>query len=67
MEKLLPITGHIQVSQVPARDEPHHSGEIDYEYVFKLLENHGYNGWIGLEYSPKAGTLDGLKEYDYCK
>lgn len=51
------FTGHIQIAQVPNRDEPGCKGEIDYSYVFKLLEDVGYDGCIGLEYNPK-GTSD---------
>ena len=58
--KLLPVTGHVQVAQVPTRHEPDSEGEKDYKYVFKLLEQAGYQGWIGLEYIPKAGTDEGL-------
>ena len=52
--------GHIQVAQVPNRDEPFNQGEINYQFVFGLLEEIGYSGYVGLEYCPKAGTLDGL-------
>lgn len=52
--------GHIQVAQVPERHEPDTSGEINYKYVFTLLESLNYNGWIGLEYTPKGKTTDGL-------
>ncbi|XP_063235838.1 putative hydroxypyruvate isomerase [Bacillus rossius redtenbacheri] len=58
---LLPIVGHIQAAQVPNRNEPDTSGEIDYRYVFSLLEELGYDGWIGLEYKPLTTTKEGLK------
>jgi len=60
MEELLPITGHIQVAQVPARDEPNRPGETDYQYVFDLLKKKEYKGWIGLEYKPNKNTQEGL-------
>jgi len=60
IKKLLPITGHIQIAQVPERDEPLNPGEINYGFVFQLLEDQGYTGYVGLEYTPKAATLDGL-------
>ncbi len=53
-------TGHIQVAQVPDRHEPDSPGEVDYAYVFRLLEERGYEGWIGLEYVPRGRTEDGL-------
>ncbi|XP_076307575.1 hydroxypyruvate isomerase-like protein Gip [Tachypleus tridentatus] len=68
IKELLQYVGHIQVSQVPNRDEPSASGEINYQYVFSLLKQLGYDGWIGLEYTPKETTLNGLKwieEYGY--
>ncbi|KAJ9579304.1 hypothetical protein L9F63_024593 [Diploptera punctata] len=59
--ELMPFVGHIQIAQVPDRHEPNTSGEIDYKYIFSLLEEMRYNGWIGLEYKPKGVTKDGLK------
>lgn len=56
-----PYIGHIQVAQVPDRHEPDTPGEIDYAYVFGMLEKVGYNDYIGLEYKPKTTTVEGLK------
>ena len=53
------IIAHIQVSGVPGRHEPD-VGEINYPYLFDMLDNAGYDGWIGCEYRPKDGTLEGL-------
>jgi hydroxypyruvate isomerase len=47
-------SGHIQVSQVPDRGEPSSSGEINYQYIFQLLQDLGYNQWIGCEYNPQG-------------
>lgn len=52
--------GHVQIAQVPDRNEPDTVGEIDYKYVFSLLEKHNYNDYIGLEYKPRAGSVEGL-------
>jgi hydroxypyruvate isomerase len=52
------------VAQVPDRHEPNTSGEINYRYVFSLLEQLEYNGWIGLEYKPAGSTEAGLKWVD---
>lgn len=60
IKKLLPYVGHIQLAQVPKRHEPNTPGEIDYNYIFQLLEELNYNEWIGLEYNPKDGTDKGL-------
>ncbi len=56
--------GHIQIAGVPERHEPD-VGEINYPYLFKLLDDLGYDGWIGCEYRPargaaKGATSDGL-------
>jgi hydroxypyruvate isomerase len=52
--------GHFQIAGVPERHEPD-TGEVRYEYLFDLLDALGYDGWIGCEYTPKAGTSEGLK------
>lgn len=51
--------GHLQVASVPDRNEPDR-GELNYDYVFEVIEELGYEGWIGCEYRPKAGTSEGL-------
>ena len=51
--------GHIQVASVPERREPD-SGELNYPYLFDLIDTLGYDGYIGCEYRPKAATSDGL-------
>lgn len=62
--ELMPWTGHVQVAQVPARQEPHTAGELDFAYVFAVLEASGYAGeWIGLEYRPRVETRVGLTEW----
>ncbi|KVK80757.1 MULTISPECIES: 2-oxo-tetronate isomerase [Burkholderia] len=51
--------GHIQIAGVPERHEPD-VGEIHYPYLFQLIDALGYDGWIGCEYRPRAGTSEGL-------
>lgn len=51
--------GHIQIAGVPDRNEPD-VGELNYPYLFDLIDSLGYDGWIGCEYRPKAATSDGL-------
>jgi 2-dehydrotetronate isomerase len=51
--------GHIQIASVPERNEPDR-GELNYDYVFDLIDELGYDGWIGCEYRPRAGTSEGL-------
>ncbi|NTW98064.1 MAG: TIM barrel protein, partial [Oscillochloris sp.] len=47
----LDLIGHIQVADVPGRHEPG-TGEINYEHIFGLLREQGYQGFVGLEYNP---------------
>jgi 2-dehydrotetronate isomerase len=51
--------GHIQIAGVPQRHEPDF-GEINYPYLFALMDELGYTGYVGCEYRPKAGTSAGL-------
>jgi len=53
------ITRHFQVAGVPGRHEPD-VGEINYPFLFDLMDELGYTGWVGCEYRPKGATLDGL-------
>jgi len=50
---------HIQIAGNPDRHEPD-IGEINYPFLFDLLDEIGYAGWIGCEYRPKAETKAGL-------
>jgi hydroxypyruvate isomerase len=59
IRKYLARVGHIQVAGVPERHEPD-LGEVNYPYLFDLLDHLGYDGWIGCEYRPRAGTTAGL-------
>jgi hydroxypyruvate isomerase len=56
--------GHLQIAGVPERHEPD-TGELNYPYLFALLDELGYDGWVGCEYRPQrgaqaSGTSDGL-------
>ncbi|MES2113682.1 MAG: 2-oxo-tetronate isomerase [Pseudomonadota bacterium] len=51
--------GHVQVAGVPDRHEPD-QGEVNYGYLFQLLDELGYAGWVGCEYRPRGRTEDGL-------
>ncbi|XP_034036642.1 putative hydroxypyruvate isomerase isoform X4 [Thalassophryne amazonica] len=55
-----PHQGHIQIAQVPGRNEPDSAGELNYRYLFNLLETLGYQGYIGCEYKPLRSTNEGL-------
>jgi hydroxypyruvate isomerase len=51
--------GHFQIAGVPERHEPD-TGEVNYEYVFGVMDELGFDGWVGCEYIPRAGTSAGL-------
>ncbi len=51
--------GHVQIASVPSRNEPD-DGEVNYPYLFRLLDELGYQGWVGCEYRPRGRTEDGL-------
>jgi hydroxypyruvate isomerase len=56
-----PIIGHIQVAGVPGRNEPDAGQELNIAYLFGLIDELGYDGWIGCEYRPRGGTREGLR------
>lgn len=58
-KKLAPIIQHIQIANPPGRSEPD-NGEINYRYIFDLLEADKYDGWIGCEYKPSSSTRETL-------
>lgn len=49
---------HIQIAGVPDRHEPD-VGEINYPYLFDIIDSLGYAGWIGCEYRPRLGGKAG--------
>jgi hydroxypyruvate isomerase len=51
--------GHVQVADNPGRHEPG-TGEINYTFLFALLDRLGYTGYVGCEYKPLATTKEGL-------
>ncbi|KAM7287196.1 phospholipase A1 member A [Ixodes scapularis] len=68
IREIFPLVGHVQVSQAPNRQEPSAPGEINYRYIFELIEELGYRDWIGLEYFPSGSTADSItwiKDYGY--
>jgi hydroxypyruvate isomerase len=55
----LPLIKHMQVADTPGRHEPG-TGEINYRHLFAFIDQLGYDGWLGCEYVPAAGTEAGL-------
>jgi hydroxypyruvate isomerase len=52
-----PDIGHIQIADCPGRGEPG-TGEINFQYLLRHIENIGYKGYVGLEYRPSTGTTE---------
>ena len=59
LRKLMPLVGHVQVASVPSRNEPD-GEELAYPFLYAELDRLGYAGFVGCEYRPRAGTVDGL-------
>jgi hydroxypyruvate isomerase len=56
--------GHVQIADSPGRGEPG-TGEIVLASYLGILLDHGYDGYIGLEYKPsRPDTFDWLPEAD---
>ena len=51
--------GHIQIAGVPERHEPD-VGELNYGYLFDVIDSLDYDDWIGCEYRPRNGSSQGL-------
>lgn len=56
---------HYQIANPPDRAEPDH-GEMNYRYLFEVLDDTGYDGWVGCEYKPRGDTLAGLTWLEAC-
>lgn len=50
---------HVQLADSPGRNEPG-TGELAYERILPVLDELGYDGWVGLEYKPSRATDDTL-------
>ncbi len=59
IEANLDLIAHMQIADNPGRGEPG-TGEINYGFLFDMIDAAGYDGWIGCEYRPKTTTEQGL-------
>jgi hydroxypyruvate isomerase len=48
---------HVQIADSPGRGQPG-TGEINFTYLFGVLEEIGYAGYVGLEYVPTTATTE---------
>jgi hydroxypyruvate isomerase len=54
LERHIGLVRHVQIADAPGRHAPG-TGEIDYPAFFAALERLGYDGAVGLEYTPADG------------
>ena len=54
------VISHFQIGGVPGRHEPDDSQEINYPYLFDVIDELNFEGWVGCEYRPAGQTLAGL-------
>jgi hydroxypyruvate isomerase len=66
LRRYAPHCGHIQIAGAPQRNEPD-SGEVRYPYLFEVLDEIGYDGWVGCEYRPATTTTEGLGWFQQYK
>lgn len=59
IEKNLDLIPHMQLADNPGRHEPG-TGEINFPFLFTLIDRLGYHGWIGCEYKPLTTTDAGI-------
>lgn len=59
IRRLSPWIAHVQIADFPGRNEPL-SGTVNFPAVLKTLDEIEYRGWIGCEYKPRNGTMQGL-------
>ena len=59
----LDLIGHLHSAGCPGRHELW-QGELNYEQIFKAIDEAGYNGTCALEYKPTIDPIDSLVE---CK
>jgi hydroxypyruvate isomerase len=59
LRRYLPLIRHIQLADVPGRHQPG-TGEINFPFLFRLLDELGYDGWVGCEYLPQGETAASL-------
>ena len=49
----------IDIADNPGRTHPG-TGEINFPFLFSLIDRIGYRGWVGCEYRPKSTVEAGL-------
>ena len=65
MKEYAGLTRHYQIANPPDRGEPD-EGEMNYRWLLQQIDAGGYTGWVGCEYKPRRGTVEGLKWAAAC-
>lgn len=55
----MPLIRHIQFADAPGRREPG-TGSINFTKIFNLIDQLGYEGYVGAEYFPQVTTTESL-------
>jgi hydroxypyruvate isomerase len=53
------LVAHVQIADHPGRGEPG-SGQVELARYLVALQDHGYDGWVSLEYQPTSTTIESL-------
>jgi hydroxypyruvate isomerase len=65
MKEYAALTRHYQIASPPDRGEPD-AGEMNYRWLLQQIDASGYTGYVGCEYKPRRGTVEGLKWLSAC-
>jgi hydroxypyruvate isomerase len=65
MKEYAGLTRHYQIANPPDRGEPD-EGEMNYRWLLQQIDAGGYTGWVGCEYKPRRGTVEGLQWAAAC-
>lgn len=60
IEENLDLIGYVHAADFPGRHEPG-AGDMDYPSIFRLLDELGYSGIVGFEFSPAKSSEEALK------
>ena len=59
MKEYASLTLHYQIANPPDRGEPD-EGDLNYRWLLQQIDASGYTGYVGCEYKPRHGTVQGL-------
>lgn len=65
MAEFAPLIRHYQIASPPDRGEPD-AGEMNYPWLLQQIAASGFDGYIGCEYRPRRGTVEGLAWTKAC-